>query len=74
LSLAAASNRAVREGLDLCGICGGVMQSVTAVGSGDQQELRAKRERKDRTALGCISKRSGEMIHSLSLIRNWVNA
>jgi hypothetical protein len=39
------------------------MQSVTAVGSGDQQELRARRERKDRNALGCISKRRGEMIH-----------
>jgi hypothetical protein len=39
------------------------MQSVTAVRSGDQQELRARRERKDRNALGCISKRSGEMIH-----------
>jgi hypothetical protein len=50
------------------------MQSVTAVGSGDQQELRARREGKDRNALGCISKRSSEMIHSLSLIRNWVNA
>jgi hypothetical protein len=38
------------------------------------QELRARRERKDSNALGCIAKRSGEMIHSLSLIRLWVNA
>jgi hypothetical protein len=49
------------------------MQFVTAVGSGDQQELRARRERKDRNALGCISNRSGEMIHSLSLIRHCMN-
>jgi hypothetical protein len=50
------------------------MQSVTAVDRGDQRELRARRERKDRNALGCISKPSGERIHSLSLIRHWVNA
>jgi hypothetical protein len=49
------------------------MQFVTAVGSGDQQEVRARRERKDRNALGCISKRSGEMIHTLSLICHWMN-
>jgi hypothetical protein len=50
------------------------MQSVTAVCCGDQRELRARREWKHRNALGCISKRSGQMIHALSLIRNWVNA
>jgi hypothetical protein len=50
------------------------MQSVTAVRCGDQRKLRAMRERKHRNALGCISKRSGEMVHSLSLIRHRVNA
>jgi hypothetical protein len=60
--------------LDLCGICGGVMQSVTVVGRGNQRKLRARRQWKDRNALGCISKRSGEMIHPLSLIRHWVIA
>jgi len=50
------------------------MQSVTVVCSADQRELRARRERKDRNALGCISKRSSEMIHSLSLNRDWVIA
>jgi hypothetical protein len=55
--------------LDLCGIFGGVKQSVTVVGRGNQRKLRARRQWKDRNALGCISKRSGEMIHALSLIR-----
>jgi hypothetical protein len=50
------------------------MQSVTVVGRGDQRELRARRKGKDRNALSCISKCSGEMIHSLSLIRHWVIA
>jgi hypothetical protein len=50
------------------------MQFVTAVGSGDQRKLRARRKWKHRNALGCISKRSGEMIHSLNLIRHWVIA
>jgi hypothetical protein len=59
--------------LDPCGICGGVMQSVTAVCRGDQGKFRARRQWKDRNALRCISKRSNEMIHSLSLIRHWVN-
>jgi hypothetical protein len=45
------------------------MQSATVVGCRNQRKLRARRERKDTNALGCISKRSGEMIHVLSLIR-----
>ena len=45
--------------LDLCGICGGVKQSVTVVGRGDQRKLRARREGKDKNALRCISKGSG---------------
>ena len=49
------------------------MQSVTAVCRGDQVKFRARRQWKDRNALRCISKRSNEMIHSLSLIRHWVN-
>src|SRR5215207_9374578 len=60
--------------LDSCGICGGVTQSVTAVCRGDQRELRARRERKESNALGCISKRSREMIDPLSLVRHWVIA
>jgi hypothetical protein len=47
---------------------------VTAVGSSDQRELRARREGKDRNPLGCISKRGGEMIHPISLFRERVNA
>jgi hypothetical protein len=35
--------------VDPCGICGGVMQSVTAVCCADHRELRARRERKTRT-------------------------
>jgi hypothetical protein len=50
------------------------MQFVTVVCSGDQRELRARRERKNRNALGCISGRSGEMIHSFSLNRHCVIA
>ena len=50
------------------------MQSVTAVRCRNQWKLRARREGKDWNPLGRISKCSGEMIHSLSLIRHQVNA
>ena len=60
--------------LDLCGISGGVMQSVTAVDSGNQQKLRSRRKGKDRNPLGRISKCSGEMIHAISLFRQRLNA